>query len=70
MTKFNDSMRKSFEDTINSFIDVKRHSSFEDFGVDMDFKLIDEGIHIQDNFFSVIMDGTFYASGKKYDSTV
>ena len=66
MTSFNDPMKRALEDTINQNI-IANHKEaskdFEDLGFEVDYSLVDEGVHVTDKFISVIFDGTFHKIG-------
>jgi hypothetical protein len=63
MTKFDQAMKESLEDTINSNLyQIKTERTFAVKGIDveMDYSLIDKGVHISDDFISIVFDGTFH----------
>ena len=66
MTSFNDPMKRALEDTINQNI-VSNHKEashdFENYGFEIDYSLVDEGVHVTDKFISVVFDGTFHKIG-------
>jgi hypothetical protein len=43
-------------------IDVKEHE-FEEYGFAVDYMLVDDGIHVSEDFISSIVDGTFHPIG-------
>jgi hypothetical protein len=61
MTKFDDAMRKALEDTINSNLHERNNSQqFPQYGFEVDYSLVNEGIHVSDKFISTVLDGTFH----------
>lgn len=61
MTKFDSAMRDALEDTINSNLHHRENSeAFPEYGFEIDYSLVGEGIHVSDNYISTILDGTFH----------
>ena len=58
-------MRDALEETINS--NLHERDNFEQFpkyGIEIDYSLVGEGIHVSDNFISTILDGTIHKIGE------
>lgn len=69
MTKFDSAMRTALEDTINSNLHQRNNSEqLPTFGVEIDYSLVGEGIHVSENFISTILDGTIHQIGLKESS--
>lgn len=63
MRSFDVSMRESLADIVNQGIDKGKTSKtfpFKNQSLEFDFGLVDKGVHINDNYLSVIFDGTVH----------
>lgn len=71
MTKFDEAMRQALTDTINSNLHTRNNSrQFPEYGFEVDYSLVNEGIIISDNFISTVNDGTFHPIGMNESSLV
>ena len=62
LTKFSKDMKESLEDVINQILMLRgTQAYFNEFGVALNYTLIDKGLKITDKFASVIMDGTVHS---------
>ena len=64
LIKFNKSMISALEQTINQYIiKIKTQKKFEDYNLEVDYSLVDEGVHVSDKFISIVFDGTIHTLG-------
>mmetsp|Transcript_6694 Transcript_6694/g.10756 ORF Transcript_6694/g.10756 Transcript_6694/m.10756 type:complete len:124 (+) Transcript_6694:506-877(+) len=61
MRKFNQDMIDALQMTVNSnLMGLKTQQDITDLGVEVDYRLLQDGIHVTDDFISMVIDGTFH----------